>query len=140
MLEYAVAAGLAASGADVYLLHVTTTPSVSYIVRQDYFDCGVMITASHNPFYDNGIKVINSSGEKLEDSVAALCEAYIDGNLAKLGIKGQLFAFAHHLNPQDYDQESLPYELTLHILKLVLPYLLYYNIYSLSQMLYHLLQ
>ena len=58
MLEYAVAAGLAASGADVSLLHVTTTPSVSYIVRQDGFDCGVMITASHNPFYDNGIKVI----------------------------------------------------------------------------------
>ena len=94
MLEYAVAAGLAASGADVYLLHVTTTPSVSYIVRQDYFDCGVMITASHNPFYDNGIKVINANGEKLEDSVAALCEAYIDGNLAKLGVKGDDLPFA----------------------------------------------
>ena len=94
MLEYAVAAGLAASGADVYLLHVTTTPSVSYIVRQDYFDCGVMITACHNPFYDNGIKVINANGEKLEDSVAALCEAYIDGNLAKLGVKGDDLPFA----------------------------------------------
>ena len=94
MLEYAVAAGLAASGADVYLLHVTTTPSVSYIVRQDYFDCGVMITASHNPFYDNGIKIINANGEKLEDSVAALCEAYIDGNLAKLGVKGDDLPFA----------------------------------------------
>lgn len=94
MLEYAVAAGLAASGADVYLLHVTTTPSVSYIVRQDYFDCGVMITASHNPFYDNGIKIINANGEKLEDSVAALCEAYIDGNLNKLGVKGDDLPFA----------------------------------------------
>ena len=94
MLEYAVAAGLAASGADVYLLHVTTTPSVSYIVRQDYFDCGVMITASHNPFYDNGIKIINSAGEKLDDNIASLCEAYIDGNLAKLGVKGDDLPFA----------------------------------------------
>ena len=94
MLEYAVAAGLAASGADVSLLHVTTTPSVSYIVRQDGFDCGVMITASHNPFYDNGIKVINAQGEKLEDSVAVLIEAYIDGDLKKLGIKGDDLPFA----------------------------------------------
>ena len=81
MLEYAVAAGLAASGADVSLLHVTTTPSVAYVIRQDCFDCGVMITASHNPFYDNGIKVLNSNGEKLEDAVAFLSEAYIDGDL-----------------------------------------------------------
>ncbi len=88
MFEYAVAAGLAASGADVELLHVTTTPSVSYIVRQDGFDCGVMITASHNPFYDNGIKVINSSGEKLEDAVAFLAEAYIDGDFKTLEIVG----------------------------------------------------
>ena len=94
MLEYAVASGLAASGADVSLLHVTTTPSVSYIVRQDYFDCGVMITASHNPFYDNGIKVINCNGEKLEDSVAVLIEAYIDGDLKKLGIEGDDLPFA----------------------------------------------
>ena len=94
MLEYAVASGLAASGADVYLLHVTTTPSVSYIVRQDCFDCGVMITASHNPFYDNGIKVINSNGEKLEDSVAVLIEAYIDGELKKLGVEGADLPFA----------------------------------------------
>lgn len=94
MLEYAVASGLAASGADVSLLHVTTTPSVSYIVRQDGFDCGVMITASHNPFYDNGIKVINSEGEKLEDSVAVLIEAYIDGDLKKLGIEGDDLPFA----------------------------------------------
>lgn len=94
MLEYAVAAGLAASGADVCLLHVTTTPSVSYIVRKDCFDCGVMITASHNPFYDNGIKVINSNGEKLEDEVAALCEAYMDGDFEKLGIEGNDLPFA----------------------------------------------
>ncbi|MCR5184768.1 MAG: phosphoglucosamine mutase [Bacilli bacterium] len=94
MLEYAVAAGLAASGADVDLLHVTTTPSVSYIVRQDCFDCGVMITASHNPFYDNGIKVINCNGEKLEDAVAVLIEAYLDGDLKKLEIEGNDLPFA----------------------------------------------
>ncbi len=94
MLEYAVAAGLAASGADVELLHVTTTPSVSYIVRQDCFDCGVMITASHNPFYDNGIKVINSNGEKLEDAVAFLAEAYIDGDLKTLEVEGNDLPFA----------------------------------------------
>ncbi len=98
MLEYAVAAGLAASGADVELLHVTTTPSVSYIVRQDGFDCGVMITASHNPFYDNGIKVINSNGEKLEDEVAFLIEAYIDGNFKLLEIEGKDLPFADREN------------------------------------------
>ena len=98
MLEYAVAAGLAASGADVCLLHVTTTPSVSYITRKDGFDCGVMITASHNPFYDNGIKVINANGEKLEDSVAYLCEAYIDGDLKKLGVEGADLPLAEREN------------------------------------------
>ena len=87
MLEYSVAAGAASSGADVELLHVTTTPSVSYIVRQDCFDCGVMITASHNPFYDNGIKVINGNGEKLEDGVAYLAEKYIDGDLSLFGLE-----------------------------------------------------
>ena len=89
MLEYSVAAGAASSGADVELLHVTTTPSVSYIVRQDCFDCGVMITASHNPFYDNGIKVINANGEKLEDGVAYLAEAYLDGDFKTLGLEGE---------------------------------------------------
>ena len=89
MLEYAVAAGAASSGADVELLHVTTTPSVSYIVRQDCFDCGVMITASHNPFYDNGIKVINGNGEKLEDGVAYLAEAYLDKDFKTLGLDGE---------------------------------------------------
>ena len=86
MLEYAIVAGLTASGADAYMLHVTTTPSVSYVTRQDGFDCGIMITASHNPFTDNGIKVINRFGEKLEDSTTSLIEAYLDGDLKALGI------------------------------------------------------
>lgn len=86
MLEYALVAGITASGADAYMLHVTTTPSVSYVTRQDEFDCGIMITASHNPYYDNGIKVINRYGEKMEDEVTALIEAYIDGDMEKLGI------------------------------------------------------
>lgn len=86
MLEYSIAAGLTASGADAYMLHVTTTPSVSYVTRQDHFDCGIMITASHNPFYDNGIKIINRYGEKIEDTVALLIENYIDGNLEALNI------------------------------------------------------
>ena len=89
MLEYAIAAGIAASGADAYMLHVTTTPSVSYVTRTDEFDCGIMITASHNPFYDNGIKVINRYGEKLDDNTTALIEAYIDGNMTALGIDGE---------------------------------------------------
>ncbi len=88
MLEYSIVAGITASGADAYMLHVTTTPSVSYVTRQDDFDCGIMITASHNPFYDNGIKVINRYGEKLDDSTTALIEAYIDGNLKALGVSG----------------------------------------------------
>ncbi len=77
MLEYALAAGIAASGADAYMLHVTTTPSVSYITKCDEFDCGVMITASHNKFTDNGIKLINRYGEKLEDSTTAMVEEYL---------------------------------------------------------------
>lgn len=89
MLEYSIVAGITASGADAYMLHVTTTPSVSYVTRQDEFDCGIMITASHNPFYDNGIKVINKYGEKLDDATTLLIEAYIDGNLGKLGVLGQ---------------------------------------------------
>mgnify|MGYP003298102037 CR=1 FL=1 len=86
MLEYAIASGIATSGADAYILHVTTTPSVSYITRTDGFDCGIMITASHNPFNDNGIKVINRYGEKLDDDTTALIEAYLDGDLGSLGI------------------------------------------------------
>ncbi len=78
MFEYSLVAGLTASGADVYLLHVTPTPSISYVVRSEDFDCGIMISASHNPYYDNGIKVINGSGYKLEAEVEELIEQYID--------------------------------------------------------------
>lgn len=78
MFEYALVAGLTASGADAFLLHVTPTPSVSYVVRSEGFDCGIMISASHNPFYDNGIKVINGNGYKLEASIEEKIEAYID--------------------------------------------------------------
>ena len=84
MFEYALAAGLTASGADAYLLHVTTTPSVSYVVRREDFDCGLMISASHNPYYDNGIKVINSEGHKMEAEVEAKIEAYIDGEIDEI--------------------------------------------------------
>ena len=84
MFEYALAAGLTASGADAYLLHVTTTPSVSYVVRTEDFDCGLMISASHNPYYDNGIKVINSEGHKMEAEVEAKIEAYIDGEIGEI--------------------------------------------------------
>ena len=86
MLEQSLVAGITASGADAYMLHVTTTPSVSYVTRQDGFDCGIMITASHNPFYDNGIKIINRYGEKLDDETTALVEAYLDGDLSLLDI------------------------------------------------------
>lgn len=79
MFEYALVAGLTASGADAYLLHVTTTPSVSYVVRTEDFDCGIMISASHNPYYDNGIKVLNGFGQKMEAEVEAKIEQYIDG-------------------------------------------------------------
>ena len=75
MFEYSLVAGLVASGADAYMLHVTTTPSVAYITRVDDFDCGIMISASHNPYYDNGIKLINGKGEKMEEETIALVEA-----------------------------------------------------------------
>ncbi len=84
MFEYALAAGLTASGADAYLLHVTTTPSVSYVVRTEEFDCGIMISASHNPFYDNGIKIINAMGHKMSADVEQLIEDYIDGKTEEL--------------------------------------------------------
>ncbi len=79
MFEYALVAGLTASGADAYLLHVTTTPSVSYVTRTEDFDCGIMISASHNPFYDNGIKLLNSNGEKMEEETLLKIEDYLDG-------------------------------------------------------------
>ena len=85
MFEYSLVGGLVSSGADAYLLHVTTTPSVAYVARTDGFDCGIMISASHNPYYDNGIKLINSSGEKMDESVISLVESYIDGNLECFG-------------------------------------------------------
>ncbi len=81
MFEYALVAGLTASGADAYLLHVTTTPSVSYVTKVDGFDCGIMISASHNPYYDNGIKLLNKDGEKIDDETIGYIEDYIDGNL-----------------------------------------------------------
>lgn len=84
MFEYALASGITAAGADAYLLHVTTTPSVAYIVKCDKFDCGIMISASHNPYYDNGIKLINSNGEKMEDDVIAQIEDYLDGIRGKV--------------------------------------------------------
>ena len=86
MFEYSIAAGITASGADAYMLHVTTTPSVSFVTARDDFDCGIMISASHNPFYDNGIKLVNRHGEKMDDATTDLIEAYIDGNLAVLGL------------------------------------------------------
>ncbi len=87
MFEYALASGLVASGADAYLLHVTTTPSVSYVARTEGFDCGIMISASHNPFYDNGIKLIGRSGEKMDEDTIALIEDYLDGRLELFGQK-----------------------------------------------------
>ena len=84
MFEYALEAGLTASGADAFLLHVTTTPSVSFVVRTEDFDCGIMISASHNPYYDNGIKIISGSGKKIEAEVEEKIEAYIDGELGEL--------------------------------------------------------
>ena len=87
MFEYSLVGGLVASGADAYLLHVTTTPSVAYVVRTEGFDCGIMISASHNPYYDNGIKLINSFGEKMDESVITLVEAYLDGCLEAFGHK-----------------------------------------------------
>ena len=85
MFEYSLVAGLTASGADAYMLHVTTTPSVAYVTRVDGFDCGIMISASHNAFYDNGIKLLNGHGEKMEEDTIALVEAYLDGQLEVFG-------------------------------------------------------
>ena len=95
MFEYSLVGGLTASGADAYLLHVTTTPSVAYISRVDGFDCGIMISASHNPYYDNGIKLINGQGEKMEDSVIELVEAYLDGKLHAFDKDWDEIPFAH---------------------------------------------
>ena len=90
MFEYSIVAGITSTGADAYMLHVTTTPSVAYVTRVDSFDCGVMISASHNPFYDNGIKLINGKGEKMDDETTSAIEAYLDGDYAALGLEGDL--------------------------------------------------
>ena len=95
MFEYALVAGLTASGADAYLLHVTTTPSVAYVARTEDFDCGIMISASHNPYYDNGIKLINGNGEKMDEATINLVEAYLDSELEVFGRKYEEIPFAH---------------------------------------------
>ena len=95
MFEYTLVGGLVASGADAYLLHVTTTPSVAYVARTDGFDCGIMISASHNPYYDNGIKLINGNGEKMDEGTIALVEDYLDGKLEVFGENYEEIPFAH---------------------------------------------
>ena len=95
MFEYSLVAGLTASGADAYLLHVTTTPSVAYIARVDDFDCGIMISASHNPYYDNGIKLIDCYGEKMPEEILLLVEDYIDGKLHVFDKDWPELPFAH---------------------------------------------
>ena len=95
MFEYSLVGGLVASGADAYLLHVTTTPSVAYVARVDEFDCGIMISASHNTYYDNGIKLINGNGEKMDEDTISLVEAYLDGNLNVFGKDYAEIPYAH---------------------------------------------
>lgn len=95
MFEYSLVGGLVASGADAYLLHVTTTPSVAYVARVDSFDCGIMISASHNPYYDNGIKLINNHGEKMDEETIELVEAYLDDELEVFGQKWDEIPYAH---------------------------------------------
>lgn len=103
MFEDAISAGITSSGSDCYLLHVTTTPSVSYVVRSEDFDCGIMITASHNPFYDNGIKIVNSNGEKMDDDFLEALEEYIDGDIESIKLQtgediGRTIDFTHGRN------------------------------------------
>ena len=95
MFEYTLVGGLVASGVDAYLLHVTTTPSVAYVARVDEFDCGIMISASHNPYYDNGIKLINGNGEKMDEGTISLIEAYLDGEVELFGEKYSEVPYAH---------------------------------------------
>lgn len=95
MFEYTLVGGLVASGADAYLLHVTTTPSVAYVARVDEFDCGIMVSASHNPYYDNGIKLINGNGEKMDEGTISLIEAYLDGEVELFGEKYSEVPYAH---------------------------------------------
>ena len=99
MFEYALIAGLTASGADAYMLHVTTTPSVAWVTHADEFDCGIMISASHNPFYDNGIKLLDGNGEKMGEDTIQLIEDYLDGKLNVFGqqVKELPFALKEHI-------------------------------------------
>ena len=97
MLEYALAAGLTSSGADAYIMHVTTTPSISFVTRCDGFDCGIMVSASHNPYYDNGIKLLNGQGEKMEDPVICLVERYLDGDFTPFGGRDIPFASGKYI-------------------------------------------
>ncbi len=98
MFEYSIVAGLTASGADAYMLHVTTTPSVSYVAAKDEFDCGIMISASHNPYGDNGIKLVNRYGEKMDDNTIEKIEHYLDGNYSALGLSGDIpFAIGENI-------------------------------------------
>ncbi|MDE5896611.1 MAG: phosphoglucosamine mutase, partial [Clostridia bacterium] len=94
MFEYTLVAGLTASGADAYMLHVTTTPSVAFVTRVDRFDCGIMISASHNPYYDNGIKLLNGNGEKMDEETISFVEDYIDGKLELFGEKLDALPYA----------------------------------------------
>ena len=94
MFEYSLVAGIVASGADAYMLHVTTTPSVAYVTRVDRFDCGIMISASHNPYTDNGIKLINGSGEKMDEETISLIEDYLDDRLTAFGEEWKQLPFA----------------------------------------------
>ena len=98
MLEYSIVAGITASGADAYMLHVTTTPSVSYVTRMDEFDCGIMITASHNAYHDNGIKIVNRYGEKLDDKTIMLIESYLNNDINLLGVGNVDLPFATREN------------------------------------------
>ena len=98
MFEYTLVAGLTASGADAYMLHVTTTPSVAYVARIDSFDCGIMISASHNPYYDNGIKLLNSNGEKMDEETIGYIEDYLDGKLELFGRKWDEIPYATREN------------------------------------------
>ncbi|MGM9601214.1 MAG: phosphoglucosamine mutase [Faecousia sp.] len=98
MFEYTLVAGMTASGADAYMLHVTTTPSVAYVTRLDEFDCGIMISASHNPYYDNGIKLISRTGEKMDEDTILLIEDYIDGKLNLFGQSWPELPYAHKAN------------------------------------------
>ncbi len=108
MYENALAAGITSTGSDAYLLHVTTTPCVSYITRTEGFDCGVMISASHNPFFDNGIKLMNFEGEKMDDEMQAELEKYIDGQLLTVPVSGNMAeSYGLKLVGKDNDGYSL---------------------------------